>query len=548
MTAPAPTPDPVIPARADVVVAGSGAAGLTAALAAATDGADVLLVERAGQLGGTTALSGGRVWVPASDLSDGDTPAAAAAYLDGLFSDRYRHMTEVFIATAAEMARFVERHSEHRFVACRRYPDYDPSRPGATLGGRALDMRPLDTGKLTPLARNILLPPGYLPMSFAEWDRWRYPDRFDWDLLRERERAAVRTGGAALVAALVDAAVKAGVRILTGVRLAGTGQKGTGQSGTGPGSAEVEHASRLTSVAAGAVILATGGFDWDRELRARVQPPAQRASGAPPSNTGDGLRIAEQAGAITDNLAEGWWMPMMAIPGETLLGEQFYRSLIRERGLPRQIMVNAAGRRFVNEARPYNEIGKALHRESGPVHLIFDETYRARYPMPGVPRHSPVPGWVARGGSIAELARRIGADPAILTETVRRWNDACASGADRDFGRGGDAYQQFCGDPAVEPNPSLGPLDQAPYYAVEVLAGTIGTKGGPVTDIDGAVLGGDGTRLGGLYAVGNTAAFWTADGYPGPGATLAVGMTMGYRAGRHAAAASRAVRLAAASG
>ncbi len=530
-------PEPPIPARADVVVAGSGAAGLTAALAAAAEGAGVLLVERAGQLGGTSALSGGRVWIPASDFSGGDTPAAASAYLDGIFSHRYRHMTGAFIATAPEMARFVERHSEHRFVACRRYPDYDPSRPGATLSGRALDLRPLDTGTLDPLARNILLPPGYLPMSFAEWDSWRYPDQFDWDLLRERERTGIRTGGAALVAALVDGAVKAGVRILTGVRLAGTGR----------GSADVECGGQVTTIATTAVILATGGFDWDRQLRGRWQPPAQRASGAPPSNTGDGLRIAEQAGAITDNLAEGWWMPMMAVPGETLLGEQFYRSLIRERGLPRQIMVNAAGRRFVNEARPYNEIGKALHRAAGPVHLIFDEAYRATYPMPGVPRDEPVPGWVASGRSIAELAGSIGAEPATLADTVHRWNQACADGADREFGRGEDAYQQFCGDPAVRPNPSLGPLDQPPYYAVEVLAGTIGTKGGPVTDIDGAVLSRDGGPITGLYAVGNTAAFWTADGYPGPGATLAVGMTMGYRAGRHAAAA-RLVRPAGASG
>jgi hypothetical protein len=219
-----------------------------------------------------------------------------------------------------DAARFVERHSEHRFVACRCYPDYDPSRPGATLSGRALAMRPLDTGKLDPLVRNVLLPPGYLPMSFAEWDSWRYPDQFDWDLLRQRERTGVvTTGGAALVAALADGAVKAGVGILTGVRLAGTGR----------GSADVERGGQVTTIATTAVILATGGFDWDRQLRGRWQPPAQRASGAPPSNAGDGLRIAEHAGAITDNLAEGWWMPMMAVPGETLLGEQFYRSLIR---------------------------------------------------------------------------------------------------------------------------------------------------------------------------------------------------------------------------
>ena len=234
-------------------------------------------------------------------------------------------------------------------------------------------------------------------------------------------------------------------------------------------------------------------------------------------------------------MGEGWWMPMLAVPGERLLGEQFYRSLIRERGLPRQIMVNATGRRFADEAQPYNEIGKALHRQDGPVYLIFDEAYRAHYPMPGVPRDGPVPGWVATGGSLAALAGAIGVPAEALADTVRRWNGACADGADRDFGRGEGAYERFCGDPAIRPNPGLGPIDEAPYYAVEVLAGTIGTKGGPVTDADGAVLDLAGAPVPGLYAAGNAAAFWTADGYPGPGATLAVGMTMGYRAGLHAA-------------
>jgi 3-oxosteroid 1-dehydrogenase len=446
-------------------------------------------VERAEQLGGTTALSGGRVWVPGNHRQDGDSPAAAAAYLDGVFSDRYPEMTETFLRTGPEMLRFVERHSTHRFAAC----------------------------------------PGYLPLSFAEWDRWRYPDRFDWDLLAERDRAGIRTGGVALVAGLLDGVVRAGAQVRAGVRLAAVR----------PGQADLSHPEQVTTVGATAVVLATGGFDWDRELRARYHPAAQRASGAPPTNTGDGLRIATDAGASTDNLAEGWWMPMLAIPGETLLGEQFYRSLIRERGLPRQIMVGAAGRRFVNEALPYNEIGKALHRQDGPAYLVFDEGYRARYPMPGLARNGAVPGWVACGRTPGELAGRIGVDPTTLARTVRRWNAACAAGADPDFGRGTGAYQRFCGDPGVSPNPSLGPLDQPPYYAAEVLAGTIGTKGGPVTDTDGLVLRGDGRPVTGLYAVGNAAAFWTADGYPGPGATLAIAMTMGYRAGLHA---GRAVR------
>jgi len=513
-----------LPQDIDVLVAGSGAAGLTAALAAAVAGAGVLLVERGEKLGGTSALSGGRVWVPGNHLQHGDSLAAGAKYLAGLYSGRYPEMTEAVLRSGPEMLRFVEEHSAHRFAACPGYPDYDPGRPGATDGGRALDMMPADTRQLTPLTADILRPPGYLPMSFAEWDRWRYPDQFDWDLLRERDRGGIRTNGMALVAGLLDGVVRAGAAVRTGTRL----------TAVRDGVAELEHDGQVSPVRVGAVILATGGFDWDQELRLIYQPAAQRASGAPPTNTGDGLRIAADAGAALDNLAEGWWMPMLAIPGETLLGEQFYRSLIRERGLPRQIMVNSAGRRFVSEALPYNEIGKALHRQDGPVHLIFDEGYRARYPMPGVPASGPVPDWVAQGRTLGELATRIGASTVALTETVRRWNAACSIGTDPEFGRGEGAYQRFCGDPAITPNPSLGSLDQPPFYAVEVLAGTIGTKGGPVTDTDGQVLRADGSPIPGLYAAGNVAAFWTADGYPGPGATLAAGMTMGYRAGRHA--------------
>jgi succinate dehydrogenase/fumarate reductase flavoprotein subunit len=549
MTADPMDPPSQVPESVDVLVAGSGAAGLTAALAAAANGATVLVAEHAEKLGGTTALSGGRVWVPGNHLQaagdgDDDGPHAGAAYLKGLFSDRYPEMTEAFLRDAPRMARFVEQHSPHRFVACPSYPDYFPSRPGATVGGRALDAEPLDTAGLSPLVQDVLVPPGYLPMTFAEWERLRYPGRYDWRLLDERRRTGIRTGGVALVAALLHGAEKAGVRVLAGVRLTGIEltELTENQPTRASASLEIQRSGQETRIAAHSVILATGGFDWDRELRGRFHPRAQRASGAPPSNTGDGLRIAERAGARLDNLSEGWWMPMMAIPGENLGGEQFYRSLIRERGLPRQIMVNAAGRRFVDEALPYNEIGKALHAQAGKVHLVFDAAYRDRYPLPGLDREGPVPDWIAHGASLAGLAARIGVDPDVLENTVSRWNEGCASGADPDFGRGENAYERFCGDPAIRPNGSIGPIDEAPYFAVEVLAGTIGTKGGPVTDTHGVVQGRGGDPILGLYAVGNTAAFWTSDGYPGPGATLAVGMTMGYRAGLHAAAGARSVR------
>jgi 3-oxosteroid 1-dehydrogenase len=521
-----------------ILVAGSGASGLIAALAAAAGGSRVLLAERSAQLGGTSALSGGRVWIPASHLNtSGDTVDGARDYLRGLFPGRYAHMTEAFLAHGPAMARFVEHHTPHRFVACPGYPDYHPERPGAALGGRCLDMEPADLSTMTPMVRQVRVPAGYLPMTQAEWERWRYPDRFDWDLLRRREQEGIRTNGVALVAALVDGAVRAGVTIRANARLTGVTLDARGAVSAATVGDE--------TIPVAAVILATGGFDWDGDLRRAWHPAAQRATGAPPGNTGDGLRIACRAGAATDNLDQGWWMPMLAVPGEQLDGEPSYRSLIRERAAPRQIMVNVAGRRFVNEASPYNDVGKAMHgRDRGgclndPAYLVFDSGFARRYPLPGVPFGGPVPGWVARSGSVRGLGERIGVDPDGLQRTVAAWNKACADGHDPDFQRGDSPYNRYAGDPAVQPNPNLGPLAEPPFHAVRVLAGTIGTKGGPVTDATGRVLTGSGTPIPGLYAVGNAAAFWTGDAYPAPGATLGIAMTFGYLAGRHAAGASR---------
>lgn len=529
-----------------VIVAGSGASGLVAALAAAAAGADVLVCEKSRSLGGTTALGGGRVWVPGNHCPEnsGDSPQAARAYLDGLFPARYRHMTEAFLEHCAAMAVFVESRSRHRFAACASYPDYHPQRPGATLGGRCLDMLPADVSAMVPAARDVRVPPGYVPMTHAEWERWRYPDRFDSCLLRKRDRDGIRTNGVALVAALVDGVVRAGGRIETGARLT---EVSLGPDGAVTGAViergdPADGGPAAESVPAAAVILATGGFDWDEDLRREWHPAAQRATGAPPGNSGDALRIARRLGAATDNLTEGWWMPMLALPGEVLDGRPFYRSLIRERAVPRQIMVNAAGRRFTDEASPYNDVGKAMHRRddggcpNDPAYMIFDAGFTRRYPLPGI---SPgdVPEWVPSAGSPAALADLIGVDPCGLEKTVARWNQACAEGADPDFGRGGNPYDRYGGDPDVSPAPNLGPLTEPPLFAVRVLAGTIGTKGGPVTDTTGTVLTASGERLNGLYAVGNAAAFWTGDAYPAPGATLGIGMTMGYLAGRHAARA-----------
>lgn len=524
--------------RTDVLVAGSGAAGLTASLAAAAGGASVLLVERAAAIGGTTALSFGRVWVPASHHAPDDSQAAARAYLTGLFSERYPHMTEAFIRGAPDMAEFVEQHAPVRFTPCVNYPDYHPGRPGASNGGRALDITPVRLSDLTPLAAAVRTPPGYVPLTHAEWERWRFPHRFDWPLLDERNRRGIRAGGTALAAALLDSAIRAGVRVLTATRLRGV----RFDTGGAVRAAVIDRDGHREEVAASAVILATGGFDRDADLRARFLPPPVTATGAPPGNTGDALRIASDAGAMIDNAGQGWWMPMISVPGLTIDGEPFFQSLIRERALPRQIVVNAAGRRFADEALPYNEFCKAMNDPGANgdypnrvAWMIFDEGFRRRYTFPAARPGADLPGWALRAGSVAELARQAGIPADGLAATTERWNDDCAAGTDRSFGRGENAYERFMGDQGAAEHPNLGPLDQPPYYAVQVLCGTIGTKAGPVTDASAQVLTGAGHPVPGLYAAGNAAAFWTADGYPGPGATLGVAMTMGYLAGRHAA-------------
>ena len=503
------------------MVAGSGAAGLTAALTAAVHGARVTLVERAAELGGTTALSFGRVWLPAF----GDIQARE--YLTAVYGDRYPHMVSAFLTAAPEMACFVQRHSAIRFTPCESYPDYHPSLPGASPGGRAQDIVPVTSATL---AGQVRRPPGYLPLTHADWERWRYPRRYDQDELAGRLRRGTVAGGVALAATLLDGAIRVGVRVLTKTRLTAVRLGPSGEVVT----AELDRDSDPLTIPANAVIMATGGFDRNPELRKRLLPgPVADATGAVPTNTGDALRIAEELGAALDNTGQAWWMPMLAVPDE----EPYYRSLIRERALPRQIIVNRAGHRFADEALPYNEFVKAMLAQPGnaTAWMIFDEGYRSDFPVPGADSRATMPGWAKQSGSLAELAEAIGAPGETLARTTGRWNANCAAGTDPDFGRGSNAYERYMGDPGTRPNPNLGPIDRPPYYAIQVLPGTIGTKGGPVTDTSSRVLTPSGQPITGLYAAGNAAAFWTGGGYPGPGATLGIAMTMAYLAARHAA-------------
>jgi 3-oxosteroid 1-dehydrogenase len=539
------TEGPPLPTDVDVLVAGSGAAGLAAALAAAQGGARVLVAERGEAFGGTTALSGGRVWLPgnphAAEAGIDDSPAAAAEYLRATCPTAPDGHVEAFVADAPDVAAWIEHTTPHRFVLCPRYPEYHPSLPGATLGGRTLDSAPFDAGALDA---EVLRGPASAPVPHAEWEQWRFVHRYDHDLLARRDAASVVTGGRALVAALLRACRDAGVALATGARVT-TLHTGAG----GVTAAEVTtRDGHPTDVACGAVVLASGGFDWSDELRAAHLRVPVRAFGSPPTNEGDAVALARGAGATLEALQHGWMMPMVHVPGEELAGRPFFRSLVTERGIPRSILVNAAGARFVNESLPYNELVRAVQRPNGRgefpnarAWLVFDEGFRRRYSLLGVRPGEPLPDWVARADTLDALAAVTGIDAEGLAATAVLWNAMCRNGEDELFGRGESPYDRYYGDPALLPaNPTLGPLDKPPFHAIEVLPGTIGTKGGPRTDPDGRVLRGDGAPVSGLYAAGNAAAGWLADAYPGPGATLGFALVFGRRAGRHAAATHHA--------
>jgi succinate dehydrogenase/fumarate reductase flavoprotein subunit len=299
--------------------------------------------------------------------------------------------------------------------------------------------------------------------------------------------------------------------------------------------------------AGGGVVLATGGFEWDRTLvdaflRGPMETPASY-----PGDTGDGLRMAMRAGAGLGLMREAWWVPTVRIPGDELFGHPRAQIVLRERTLPRSIIVNRRGHRFTNEATNYNALGGALHQfdptafacANLPCWLVFDHAHWCEYGFAGLRGENP-PAWITSAGDLAALAGELGVPGDALAATVARWNELVTSGRDADFGRGDSAYDGWNGDARYRGTSlaTLGPLDRAPFHAVELHSGCLGTKGGPVTDASGRVLDHDGAVIGGLYAAGNAMACPTGMVYAGAGGTLGPAITFGYLAGAEAAAAA----------
>jgi 3-oxosteroid 1-dehydrogenase len=298
------------------------------------------------------------------------------------------------------------------------------------------------------------------------------------------------------------------------------------------------------------VILAAGGFERNQAMRERYLPQPTRAqwSATPPSNTGDAIVAGERAGGVLALMEHVWGAPTVCVEGE-----EKQRALFVERNLPGCVIVNGRGLRFVNEAAPYSEFVPAMYRDhartgaSVPAWIVFDARFRKRYPCGPIMPASMMPdsripaafrALLHRADSLDALAAQIGVDAVGLRETVARMNRYAASGVDEEFGKGGNVFDTYYGDPTVQPNPCLAPIGEAPFYAVRIDAGDIGTKGGLLTDEHARVLRADGSAIAGLYAIGNTSASMMGASYPGAGSTLGPAMTFGYRAVDHLAAAN----------
>ncbi|MFD4356905.1 FAD-dependent oxidoreductase [Nocardia sp. NPDC058518] len=529
----------------DVVVLGSGAAGLTAALSAATAGASVAVFEKAPTVGGTSAVSGGIAWIPAHDRAEGEplTVADAMAYLRAQsFGSMDEDLVRTFVETGAATIAFVEEHSCVRFEIADGFPDYKPELPGGKPGGgRSLSPVAFDLAELGPWRdRLTTFPADWSNVGFDAETRARLHASVGEDSTTD-----LCVAGTALVAGLLAGVLAAGVVPRTGARavelIAGDGAIAGVRIATAAGDSTVR--------ARQGVILATGGFEWDPVLTQAYLRGPMRGPVSPPNNTGDGLRMAMAHGADLGTMSEAWWVPVVQIPGDTIEGHPRSRSVRLERTRPRSIMVNRHGRRFVNEASEYNSMAGAFHyldpRDgyvNDPGWIVFDAEHLRRYGFLGIAPGEPVPAWFNESADLPTLAGRIGVDADGLAVTVTGWNRDVAAGHDPAFGRGASAYDGWWGDQdaATTVGRTLGPIDTGPYYAVPVTVGAMGTKGGPRTDRDGRVLHVDGSVIAGLFAAGNAMAGVTGRAYGGAGGTIGPAMVWGHRAG-HAAATGKPV-------
>lgn len=552
----------------DVVVVGSGAGALTTAIAAHDAGASVLVLEKCDRYGGSSAMSGGSLWIPNNHLMTeagvNDTPEDALLYLQrATAGTSSEERLRTYVDTAPRMLQWMVERTRLALLPLPTYADYYPGLPGARPGARSVEVDYFDGRLLGDELRRLREPSvqtlifGRVAMTARDartmlvrsrgWVRLLvrlmlgYALDVTGRLQSKRDRNL--TMGNALVGMLRLSMLDRGIPlwlesptrrlIVEGGRVVGV---------------EAERAGRRMRIRAQrGVVLATGGFEGSQALRERWLPQPTRAewSAAHKGNTGDAIAMATEVGAGLDLMDAAWWGPTTLVPGE-----EHARMLVIEKGLPGSILVDKGGERFVNEAAPYVDVVDAMYKRNAPAtpcvpaYLVFDAAYRRRYPFGPILQSTQQPDWVLprrltdgylrKADTLAGLAAALGIDPAGLEATVRRVGEFARSGQDLDFHRGENIFDRYYGDLKVKPNACLAPLETPPFYGIEAFPGELGTKGGLRTDARARVLNEAGEPIPGLWATGNCTASVMGRTYPGAGSTLGPAMTFGWIAAHDA--------------
>ncbi|MGF6970217.1 3-oxosteroid 1-dehydrogenase [Paraburkholderia sp. WC7.3g] len=558
----------------DFVVVGSGGGSMCAALACRSVGKEVLIIEKQAKVGGSTGYSGGVWWLPNNHVMKrhgvSDSYERARQYFDAAVTYQgpgtSNARREAYLRTGPKMAEFLEQQGM-QFVYADGWSDYYDTLPGGEPRGRSLLAKLFDVKELGEWAPRLSRYKG--PSMPANSDE--YPTLFLMKRTWGGKRKAMQLGGrmlyqkitgkelvangAAIQGRMLQMALRANVPIWTDTPV----REFIVEEGRVVGIVAVRSGRELRVRARQGVLLNTGGFSHNAEMRRKYQPQPSSAdwTNANPGDTGEILQAAIALGGAVDCMEEAWWVVTSLGPNEELPegarapdGSPLPFMHHLDLSLPFSIMVDQDGERFCDEAGAYMEIGQRMyqrHRQTGkavPAWVVMDSRQRKYYPwgtaMPGqIPQRWLDSGYMIKADTLEELAAKCGIDRAGLLETVKRFNGFCETGVDEDYGRGSRAFDRCHGDPTIKPNPNLGPIEEGPFYAVRMYPGDVGTAGGLVTDEFGRVLKDDGSQILGLYATGNCTASVVGRCYPGAGSSIGASFVFGYIAALHASGAQK---------
>ncbi|QCQ92801.1 FAD-binding protein [Rhodococcus sp. SGAir0479] len=532
----------------DFLIVGSGGGGMVAGITAADRGMSALIVDKGKTFGGSTAISGGGIWIPNAPVlqrkgAPRDSRESIRRYLDIVTEGKVSaDRLDAYVDNGPKMMELLERSPHIEFYWVKGYSDYHPEYDGGRPLGRTVECTPFDTRKLGedekfqrpnsmkgPLGLWVTSKDYHdLAMVKRTWAGRRASLVAAWrvssNMIRRRHMS---TGGRALVARMRMALKDAGVPLWLKTSMT---ELITDDNGAVVGALVEKDGKTVRIGARKGVLLATGGFEHNEAMRAQYLPErgVENISMGARENVGDGIVAGQKLGAAVDLMDDAWWMPSVKHPMGAVI------PLVSERSIPPSVIVNKDGKRFTNESAPYvNFVHDQLEGGHVPAYFIMDSKARARYPFAQVLPGAPFPqgfydeGIVHKADSLSELAGKIGVPAQNLLETVDRFNGYARTGKDEEFGRGDSAYDQYYGDPTMK-NPAMDEIVKGPFYAVRIEAGDLGTKGGLMTDAKAHVLREDGSVIDGLYAVGNTAASVMANEYAGAGATIGPSMVFGY--------------------